>query len=195
MDIHKRFITTLAVAGVLAAGGASVAQAQDTSAAARQDTMGYKPSGQTDTTQADTGKFQYNGAPSDTALRAKPGVQTGPAAGDSGKASEQAGEAGVADTVVCIDGSNAARTIGCGSHGGIDSVATKAALKARGGGAARQTADTTPMPADTTQTNQQGAGDYQSQGAPSDTALNAKPGTQTGPTDSGAVKADTGTSR
>jgi hypothetical protein len=195
MDMHKRFITTLALAGVLTAAGASVARAQDTTAAARSDTMGYRPSeGQTDTTQADTGKFQYNGAPSDTALRAKPGVQTGPSAGDSGKAAARAGEAGLPDTVACKDGSNAGRTVGCSSHGGIDWAATKAAMKARGGEAG-QTGDTTAMPADTTQASQQGADDYQSHGAPSDTALKAKPGTQTGPSDTGAAKADTGTSR
>jgi hypothetical protein len=42
--------------------------------------------------------------------------------------------------------------------------------------------------------NKKGAGNYQYHGAPSDTALKAKPGTQTG-ADTGAAKADTGTNR
>src|SRR5689334_8872854 len=115
MGMHFHFTTTLAVAAVLAAGGTSVARAQDTSSAARSDTMGYKASsGQMDTAQsrsgqaADTGNFQYNGAPTDTALKAKPGVQTGPSAADSGKGMRhRMGAAGQADTVVCKDGSNA----------------------------------------------------------------------------------------
>jgi hypothetical protein len=40
----------------------------------------------------------------------------------------------VADTVVCKDGSNAPNqgAIACRTHGGVDSVATRAAMKARG---------------------------------------------------------------
>ena len=202
MGKHFRIISTVALVGALAAGGVSIARAQDTSAAARSDTMGYRPSeNQADTarsdtaqaSQADTGNFKYNGAPSDTALRAKPGVQTGPAAGDSGKAAARAGAAGAVDTVVCKDGSNAGRRVGCEQHGGIDWAATKAAMKARGGEAA-QAIDSSATPADTTQSDQQGAGDYQQHGAPSDTALRAKPGTQTGP-DTGAAREDSGTSR
>ena len=39
-----------------------------------------------------------------------------------------------ADSVVCKDGSNEGNRggVSCGSHGGIDSVATTAAMKARG---------------------------------------------------------------
>jgi hypothetical protein len=202
MGMHFRFPTTLAVVGMLAAGAASAARAQDTSSAARTDTMGYQPSsGQTDTaqagnagSQADTGNFKYTGPPTDTTLKAEPGVQTGPTAGDSATPSARAGAAGQADTVVCKDGSNAGRKVGCEAHGGIDWAATKAALNARGGGAARQTADSGAVPADTTKMNEESAGDYQQDGAPSDTVLKAAPGTQTG-ADTGAAKADTGAYR
>ena len=225
MGISYRFTTTLAVVGLLATGGASIARAQDTSAAARSDTMGYQPSrGQTDTAQAqtgqpadtgmqradtgqaaDTGNYKYNGAPTDTALKAKPGVQTGPSAAESSTAKRhRMGAAGLADTVVCKDGSNAARKMGCGSHGGIDWAATKAAMKARGhemgpsGDSTSMRSDTTQgksdtTQSDTTQVNKQGQS-YQYHGAPSDTALKAKPGTQTG-ADTGAAKADTTTNR
>jgi hypothetical protein len=215
MGIHIRQTRVIAMVGVLALGGASVVAAQDTSAASRQDTSGYQQSGsQTDTMQAgaarsgmsDTSQYKSNGASTDTALKAKPGVQTGPSAGDSGRMSGQdtssykssgsqdtssykssgnqadtAGrvnktgrsgfkyhgpgsdtaldaKAGVQtgpsaadtgrmhhrrhrmrmsamDTVVCKDGSNAANSKSggaCGSHGGVDSVATRAAMKARG---------------------------------------------------------------
>jgi len=91
MGIHIRQTRMIAVVGVLALGGASVVAAQDTSAATRQDTSGYQQSGnQTDTMQAgaarsDTSQYQSNGAATDTALKAKPGVQTGPTAGDSSR--------------------------------------------------------------------------------------------------------------
>ena len=150
MSTYFRITSTLALAAVLAAGATTAARAQDTSSATRSDTMGYQPSGgQTDTTVSDTG-FKSQGAPSDTALQAKPGVQTGPAKGDSGQAAPQAGAAGKADTVVCIDGSNAAKQVGCTAHGGIDKAATSAALKARGG-LAGQPADSAAMPADSGQ--------------------------------------------
>jgi hypothetical protein len=140
------------------AGGTSIARAQDTSRAARSDTMGYKPSqGQTDTAAA----------------------------------AARTGTAGVVDTVVCKDGSNAGRQQGCSAHGGIDWASTKAALKARG---IEVKADSSAALSDTTQRNKQGAGNYQYHGAPSDTALKAKPGTQTG-ADTGAAKADTGANR
>jgi hypothetical protein len=148
----------MALVGVLALGGASTVRAQDTSAAARTD----------------------------TALKAKPGVQTGPAARDTGRADRKAAAAG-ADTVVCRDGSNAAKTKkACKRHGGIDSVATEAAMKARSGGAG-QSAESTAAPTDTTQVNKSGAAGYHYTGQPSDTALKAEPGTQTGP-DTGAAK-------
>jgi len=189
MGNHYRFTTALAVVGLLAAGQATTARAQDTSAAARSDTMGYKAS----QSQTDTGKFKYNGAPSDTALKAKPGVQTGPAQGDSGKAAARTGAAGTADTVVCKDGSNAAGKQGCSAHGGVDKAATKAASKARGMESST-TRDSSAARSDTTQVNKQDAGNYQYHGAPSDTALKAKPGTQTG-ADTNATKSDTGASR
>jgi hypothetical protein len=215
--MYLHFPTTLAVIGALAVGGATVARAQDTSSAARSDTMGYQPSrGQTDTAQSQTGQtadtsmqrsdtsnYQSNGVSSDTALRAKPGVQTGPSANDSGKAMRhRMGAAGRPDTVVCKDGSNAGRRVGCGSHGGIDWAATRAAMKARGhemgghaGDSTGMRSDSTQGMSDTTQVNKQGQ-NYQYHGAPSDTALRAKPGTQTGESaDSGAAKADSGTSR
>ena len=134
MAIHSRFTRTVAVVGVLALGGATVARAQDTSAARRADTSGYKAydSTRTDTTKTDSSGFKYTGPTTDTTLKAQPGVQTGPPAGDTGMA-RQAGGAGAADTVVCKDGSNAAAgQSACGAHGGIDSVATQAAKKARG---------------------------------------------------------------
>ena len=237
MGIHIRQSRMIAVVGVLALGGASVAAAQDTSAASRQDTSGYQQSGsQTDTMQAgaarsgmsDTSQYKSNGASTDTALKAKPGVQTGPTASDSGQMSGQdtssykssgsqdtssykssgsqdtssykssgsqdtssyksssnqadtsgrvnktgrsgfkyhgpgsdtvldakagvqtgpaAGDTGrmhhrrhrmrmsAMDTVVCKDGSNTAnsKSGACGSHGGVDTAATWAAMKARGG--------------------------------------------------------------
>ena len=186
MAIHSR---TLAVVGVLVLGGASAARAQqptnapktDTSATARSDTSGYRGyQNATDTAQvgqptADSTGFKYTGPPTDTTLKAKPGAQTGPTAGDTAAAARTAGAAGAADTVVCKDGSNAAKLKGCARHGGIDRAATKAALKARG-----QMANP--------------AGD--SSGARADTALKAKPETQTGPDTSAAGKSDTsGTSQ
>lgn len=102
MAIHSRFTPFLAVMGVLAVGGASVARAQeptnappkDTSAAARSDTSsGYREyQNRTDSAQAgqgnaqsDTTGFKYNGPPTDTALKAKPGTQTGADTGAAGK--------------------------------------------------------------------------------------------------------------
>jgi len=157
MGIHNRFTTALAVIAMLA-GAASIAWAQDTSKAARSDTMGYKPSqGQADT----------------------------------GAAAARLGAADVVDTVVCKDGSNAGRAQGCSAHGGIDWASTKAALKARG---IEVKADSSTALSDTTQANKQGGGNYQYHGPPSDTALKAKPGTQTG-ADTGTAKADTGANR
>ena len=187
MGIHFRRTPTIAMIGALALGGVSIAGAQDTSAAARQDTSGYqtyqnksdtskanastdtalraKPgvqtgpsakdsgaamnqdtsgyqpsSGSSDTSQGGrrtSGKshFKANGVVTDTALRAKPGVQTGPSAADSmGHHRRHHMRMSAMDTVVCKDGSNAANkgTSVCGSHGGVDSVATRAAMKARG---------------------------------------------------------------
>jgi len=212
MDIHFRRTSVVALVGVLALSGASVALAQDTSAAARQDTSGYQPSpNQTDTTQAgqnaarsdssgyksngaatdtalhakpgvqtgptavDSGRtgaaqdtsgykqdtsgyksssgsqmdttqagqsvdrsssgYKYHGAPTDTTLKAEPGVQTGPSAGDSGRVHHRRHmRMSAMDTVVCKDGSNSANSArgACGSHGGVDTTATWAAMKARG---------------------------------------------------------------
>ena len=105
--------------------------------------------------QADSGAAAYTGPATDTTLKAKPGVQTGPTAADSGKAGTPSATA--ADTVVCKDGSNSARTDGCVKNGGIDWVATEAAMKAPGQSttgpdtSTAAPADTTTVPMDTTQ--------------------------------------------
>jgi len=147
MTVHPRLTPFLAVIGALALGGASVARAQettnappkDTSAAAQSDTSGYGSyQNRTDTTQVgqantrtDSSGFKYTGPATDTTLKAKPGAQTGPTAGDSGNAAGKATAA--ADTVACKDGSNAAKAKqACAEHGGVDWAATRAAMKARG---------------------------------------------------------------
>jgi hypothetical protein len=143
MRIHLRFTPVLALAGALALGGTSRAQAQDTSqvsADTSADTSGYQGYRGGDTSaaaaqptgQADSGAAGYTGPATDTTLKAKPGVQTGPTAGDSAEAEKPSGTA--ADTVACLDGSNAPRTDGCVRNGGIDWAATEAAMKARGEG-------------------------------------------------------------
>jgi len=164
MCIHFRRTPLLGMIGVLALGGASVARAQDTSAATRQDTSAYRSSqNQADTMQAGKSTSSAeNGSSTDTALKAKPGVQTGPAAQDTGRAamqdtssyrssqnqtdttqvkksksgyeSNKGKSLSTADTVVCKDGSNSPNSAkgACGSHGGVDTAATWAALKARG---------------------------------------------------------------
>jgi hypothetical protein len=175
MGTHLRLTPVLALIGALTLGAAPAARAQDTSAV-RSDTAGYQGYGadtlqrNQPTGQADTGA-KYNGPPTDTTLKAKPGVQTGPAAADTGKA----GQAGMAsaDTVVCKDGSTSPRTGDvCMKHGGIDWAATNAALKARG---------QAPI--------------QPGESASADTALKAKPGVQTGPTDSSTMKDTSSTSR
>jgi hypothetical protein len=100
-----------------------------------------------------------------------------------------------AATVVCKDGSSASSGGACAVHGGVDSIATAAAWKARGQGAPVETGrvDTTMSPAsqagmepdtgragmakDTGSASRSGAAGYQPR---SDTALKAKPGLQTG---------------
>jgi Tfp pilus assembly protein PilV len=141
MAIHFRPTPLLAMLGVLALGGASAARAQDTSAAARSDTSGYQQyENRTDSTQAgkdttstDSSGFKYTGPPTDTTLKAAPGAQTGPSGNDTGSAAAPSGMS-AADSVVCKDGSNALNQggIACGGHGGVDSVTTTAAMKARG---------------------------------------------------------------
>jgi hypothetical protein len=174
MGTHLRFTPVLALIGALALGTAPAARAQDTSSA-RPDTSGVQGYG-ADTSAADTGRMAPSGdtsaagygAPSDTALRAKPGVQTGPSVNDSGKAGQTSNAP--ADTVVCKDGSNSPRSGEvCLKHGGIDWTATEAALKARG--------------QSTSGLRDSLVGDS----ASADTALRAKPGVQTGPTDSSAA--------
>jgi hypothetical protein len=145
MAIRFRPMPLLSMIAVLALGGASAAQAQDTSAAARSDTSGYQPyqsrtdSNRTDSTQAgkdttstDSSGFKYTGPSTDTILKAAPGAQTGPSK-DSSSAAAPSGM-NAADSVVCKDGSNEGNRggVSCGAHGGIDSVATTAAMKARG---------------------------------------------------------------
>jgi hypothetical protein len=144
MDIHFR--PTLAVIGMLALGGASAALAQDTSSAVRSDTSGYQSyqnrtdssrtdsarAGQ-DSTRTDSSGFKYTGPPTDTTLKAGPGAQTGPSAKDRGSMVAPSGMS-ASDSVVCKDGSNALNQggIACGAHGGVDSVVTTTAMKARG---------------------------------------------------------------
>jgi hypothetical protein len=141
MAIHFRLTPLLAMIGALALGGASAARAQDTSAAARSDTSGYQPyQNRTDSTQVgkdgtrtDSSGFQYTGPPTDTTLEAQPGLQTGPSEKDSGSAAAPSAMT-ASDSVVCKDGSNALNQggIACRAHGGVDSVVTTAAMKARG---------------------------------------------------------------
>jgi hypothetical protein len=162
MRTYLRFTPVLALAGALALGGTSTARAQDTSQVSG-DTSGYQGYRGADTSaaaaqptgQADTGAAGYTGPPTDTTLKAEPGVQTGPTAGDSGKAGKPSATA--ADTVACKDGSNAPRTDGCVKNGGIDWAATEAAMKARGqtttgrDTSAAAPADTGTMSRDSTQ--------------------------------------------
>ena len=145
MAIHFRPTSLLAMIGLLALGGASAARAQDTSAATRSDTSGYQPyQNRTDSTRTDSAKtgqdstrtdssgFKYTGPTTDTTLKAAPGAQTGPST-DSSSAAAPSGMS-AADSVVCMDGSKEGNRggVSCGGHGGIDSVATTAAMKARG---------------------------------------------------------------
>jgi len=173
MAKNSRF-RLVAVIGVLALGGASAARAQDTSAAARSDTSGYKGY-RADTTQADTMQggqrnaqtdttgYKYTGPSTDKALKAKPGVQTGPTAADTGMAAGKMMTLETADTVVCRDGSNAANARkACKGHGGVDSVATKAALNARG-------------PALKAKPGTQTGADTGVAGAPPDTSASSRP--------------------
>lgn len=194
MGIYSRSTALSAVVGILALAATPGLWAQqpgqnrpDTGAV--QDTSGYKGYQPSDTTKAARGDTGMNqGAPSDTTLKAKPGVQTGPAAKDTGAA----GQAGLSvDSVVCKDGSRAAKPgkTNCAQHGGVDKAATKAAYKARGyegkPSENKNAAPDTTKPsggADTGKVNKEGAGGYKYNGPGSDTALKAKPGVQTGPT-------------
>jgi hypothetical protein len=227
MGIHSRVTPVLALVAALAVGGTSAARAQDTTAATGTDTAGYRGY-QADTSQTGQGvrtdTSGYTGATTDTALKAKPGVQTGPSAADSmspdsgmadtGQAVRQASRSGVADSVVCKDGSNAANASNaCAQHGGIDWTSTQAAMKARGhstgyrpdtatgGGQNANSSNANPSAdsakggtSDTSQTTKNGANGYRYNGASSDTALRAKPGTQTGPDTGAAGKTDTSSS-
>jgi hypothetical protein len=199
MGIYSRSTALSAVVGILALASAPGLWAQQTgqnptdTGAVQTDTSGYKGYQPSDTGKAKNDTSGMNqGAPSDTALRAKPGVQTGPSTKDSGTAGRMGMRAGV-DSVVCIDGSRAARPgrVNCKQHGGIDRAATRAAWKSReyqGPSNQNQAApsDTSQSNAgaDTGRVNKKGAGGYQYNGPGSDTALKAKPGVQTGPKDS-----------
>jgi hypothetical protein len=147
MANYSRHTRILAVVGVLVLGAASTVRAQettnappkDTSAAARSDTSGYKSYQPTDTVRLqpdsmrkDSSGFKYNGPPTDTTLKAKPGAQTGQKADDTTSAADQAGDAGAADTVVCKDGNTMVGATACDiGHGGINAAATKNAKTAR----------------------------------------------------------------
>jgi hypothetical protein len=178
MGIHIRQTRMIAVVGVLALGGASVVAAQDTSAASRHDTSGYQQSGsQTDTMQAgaarsgmsDTSQYNPNGASTDTALKAKPGVQTGPTAGDSsrmhGQDTSSYKSSGSQDTS-SYKSSGSQDTSSYKSSGSQDTSSYKSS---------GNQADTTGRVNKTTRSG------YQYHGPGSDTALDAKAGTQTGP--------------
>jgi hypothetical protein len=75
-----------------------------------------------------------------------------------------------AGTVVCKDGSNGSSASACAQHGGVDSVSTRAAQRARGaaGGVETGRVDTAA------------AKDTGMAGMKADTTLKAKPGLQTG---------------
>jgi hypothetical protein len=178
MGIHIRQSRMIAVVGVLALGGASVAAAQDTSAASRQDTSGYQQSGsQTDTMQAgaarsgmsDTSQYQSNGASTDTALKAKPGVQTGPTAGDSGRMSGQ-------DTS-SYKSSGSQDTSSYKSSGSQDTSSYKSS-----GSQDTSSYKSSSNQADTSgRVNKTGRSGFKYHGPGSDTVLDAKAGVQTGP--------------
>jgi len=94
-----------------------------------------------------------------------------------------------AGTVVCKDGSNGSNASACASHGGVDSVSTTAAQKARGAAPGVETGQVDTAAKDTGQA-----------GVKADTTLKAKPGLQTGkakrhhkraPADSMHMQADT----
>lgn len=164
MGIHIRQTRMFAVVGVLALGGASVVAAQDTSAASRQDTSGYQQSGsQTDTMRAgarsDSSQYKSNGASTDTALKAKPGVQTGPTAGNTGRMSGK-------------------DTSSYKSSGGQDTSSYKSS-----GAQDTSSYKSSGNQADTAgRVNKTSRSGYKYHGPGSDTALKAKPGVQTGPT-------------
>src|SRR5262245_53769392 len=106
MGIHFRYTRMLALVGVLALGGASAVRAQQPTNAPTKDTSAMRP---------DTSG--YKGYQKDS-LSNKAG------AADTVLKSDQ---------VVCKDGSNApSGQNACSAHGGVDSVATAAAKKARG---------------------------------------------------------------
>jgi hypothetical protein len=113
MRTYLGFAPVLLLAGVLATGGASTIQAQDTSRA-RNDSSGYESYGPGDTSAGDTGQ-------ADTGATGY---------GDTATAGKRTATA--ADSVVCMDGSSSARTDGCLRNGGIDWDSTEAAMKARG---------------------------------------------------------------
>jgi hypothetical protein len=196
MGIYSRSTALSAVVGMLALAAAPGLWAQQTgqnrtdSGAVQTDTSGYKGYQPSDTGKAkNDSSGMSQGAPSDTALKAKPGVQTGPSANDTGAARHTGMRAGV-DSVVCTDGSRVARPgrTNCKQHGGIDRAATRAAYKARGyqgrsnqNQAAPSDTSRSNAGADTGRVHKQGAGGYRYNGPGSDTALKAKPGVQTGP--------------
>ena len=188
MGIYSRSSALSAVVGILALAAAPGLWAQQQgqnrtdTGAVQTDTSGYqtyKPSDSTKAGPSDTSAMNQ-GAPSDTALKAKPGVQTGPSAKDSGAAG-QTGIKATVDSVVCKDGSRAAKPgeTNCAEHGGVDKAATKAAWSAR---------DTSkPSGAESSKTVKEDG--YQYNGPSTDTASKAKPGVQTGPSSADSAHA------
>jgi hypothetical protein len=210
MGIYSRSTALSAVVGILALAAAPGLWAQQPgqnrpdTGAVQTDTSGYKGYQPSDSSKA--GRSDTSGMNQDTTLKAKPGVQTGPSAKDTGAAG-QTGMKATVDSVVCKDGSRAAKPgkANCAQHGGVDKAATKAAWKARGY-EAKPSDKNKAAPADTSQPSggadtgkankKEGAAGYQ--GPPTDTALKAKPGVQTGPSgaDSGqAGMSDTSSSQ
>ena len=113
MALRPRYTPLLALLGMTLAG-APAARAQDTGAAARSDTPGYRA-------------YPSATAPSDTVQPALRPLT------DTGTAVRRLNVGGVPDTLVCTDSSNAPNgSNACSGHGGIDWTATQAALKARG---------------------------------------------------------------
>ena len=178
MGIHIRRTPMVAVVGVLALGAVSVAAAQDTTAATRQDTSGYQQSGnQTDTSRmggnaarSDTSGYQYHGAATDTALKATPGVQTGPTAADSGRMG---------------NGADSGR-MGNGQDTSSYRQSTSGQSQDTSG---YKSSGNQPDTSQSGQVNRTTRSGYKYHGAATDTALKAEPGVQTGPTagDSGRV--------
>lgn len=113
MRINTRPTIVAVALGLLAAGGARLVGAQQQPSASPTDTgtvsqqkdtaVAAKPSKSHKATKKGAHGYRHNGAASDTALRAKPGTQTGPSRSDSTRPSP-------ADTVMQPSGQTAQDT-------------------------------------------------------------------------------------